>query len=45
MGARVVIVEEPRVIATMADHDLWMSFFRDTEGNATALMSEVSRGK
>jgi methylmalonyl-CoA/ethylmalonyl-CoA epimerase len=45
VGAGVVIVEEPRVIAPMADHDLWMSFFRDTEGNVMALMSEVARGK
>jgi len=27
----------------MPDHDLWMSFFRDTEGNVMALMSEVPR--
>ena len=45
VDAGVTIVEEPRVIAPMADHDLWMSFFRDTEGNVMALMSEVARGK
>ena len=39
----VAIVEVPRVIAPMPDHDLWMSFFRDTEGNVMALMSEVPR--
>jgi methylmalonyl-CoA/ethylmalonyl-CoA epimerase len=43
VGAGVVIVEEPHVIAPMAEHDLWMSFFRDTEGNVMALMSEVPR--
>jgi methylmalonyl-CoA/ethylmalonyl-CoA epimerase len=43
VDAGVAIVEEPRVIAPMADHDLWMSFFRDTEGNVMALMSEVPR--
>jgi predicted enzyme related to lactoylglutathione lyase len=43
LGAGVVVVEEPRVIAPMADHDLWMSFFRDTEGNVMALMSELPR--
>ena len=37
------IVEVPRIIAPMPDHDLWMSFFRDTEGNVMALMSEVPR--
>ena len=39
------IVEAPRIIAPMPDHDLWMSFFRDTEGNVMALMSEVPRAK
>ena len=37
------IVEAPRIIAPMPDHDLWMSFFHDTEGNVMALMSEVPR--
>jgi len=37
------IVEVPRIIAPMPDHDLWMSFFHDTEGNVMALMSEVPR--
>jgi hypothetical protein len=27
----------------MPDHDLWMTFFRDTEDNLLALMSEVKR--
>jgi predicted enzyme related to lactoylglutathione lyase len=33
--------EEPHLLAKMPDHDLWMAFFRDTEGNTLALMSEV----
>jgi len=37
------IVEAPRIIAPTPDHDLWMSFFHDTEGNVMALMSEVPR--
>jgi methylmalonyl-CoA/ethylmalonyl-CoA epimerase len=37
--------DEPHMIAKMPDHDLWMTFFRDTEGNMMALMSEVKRGK
>ena len=32
---------EPHLIAKMPDHELWMAFFRDSEGNAFALMSEV----
>jgi len=43
VDAGVAIVEEPRIIAPMPDHDLWMNFFRDTEGNVMALMSEVPR--
>jgi methylmalonyl-CoA/ethylmalonyl-CoA epimerase len=37
----VEFVDQPHLIAKMADHDLWMVFFRDTEGNTLALMSEV----
>ena len=35
--------DEPHMIARMPDHDLWMTFFRDTEGNLMGLMSEVRR--
>jgi catechol 2,3-dioxygenase-like lactoylglutathione lyase family enzyme len=34
---------EPHVVARMPDHDLWMVFFRDTEGNLMGLMSEVGK--
>lgn len=36
----VSIVREPHMIARMPDHELWMSFFRDSEGNTLALMHE-----
>src|SRR6266516_2672972 len=35
--------DEPHMIARMQDHDLWMTFFRDSEDNLLALMSEVKR--
>jgi len=35
--------DEPHLIAKMPDHDLWMTFFRDSEGNLMGLMSEVAR--
>ena len=35
--------DEPHLIAAMPDHDLWMTFFRDSEDNLMALMSEVKR--
>lgn len=40
-GAR--FEDEPHVIAEMPKYDLWMTFFRDSEGNLLALMSEVPR--
>jgi methylmalonyl-CoA/ethylmalonyl-CoA epimerase len=35
--------DEPHVIARMPNHDLWMVFFRDSEGNLMGLMSEVAK--
>lgn len=35
--------DAPHVIARMPNHDLWMTFFRDSEENLLALMSEVPR--
>ncbi len=37
----VKLEHEPRIIAKMPDHDLWMCFVRDTEGNLVGLMNEV----
>ncbi len=33
--------DAPHMIARMPDHELWMTFFRDSENNLLALMSEV----
>jgi methylmalonyl-CoA/ethylmalonyl-CoA epimerase len=39
--ARAVRFEgEPHLIARMPDHELWMAFFNDSEGNTLALMCE-----
>ena len=40
-GVQVLIA--PRVVAPMPDHDLWISDYKDSEGNVFALMSEVRR--
>ena len=32
--------DEPHLIAKLPDHELWMAFFRDGEGNTLALMHE-----
>jgi methylmalonyl-CoA/ethylmalonyl-CoA epimerase len=37
----VALEHEPSIIARMPDHDLWMSFVRDTEGNLVGLMAEM----
>ena len=36
----VDFIDDPHLIARMPDHELWMTFFRDSEGNTLALMSE-----
>lgn len=42
LSARGVAFESnPHLIAKLPDHDLWMAFFRDPDGNLFALMSEV----
>lgn len=38
----VEILSNPGLVAKMADHDLWMSFFKDLDGNTLALMSEIT---
>lgn len=37
----VEFVGEPHLIAKLPDHELWMAFFRDPDGNLLGLMSEV----
>ena len=34
---------KPHLLAKMPDHDLWISDYKDSEGNIFALMSEVRR--
>jgi predicted enzyme related to lactoylglutathione lyase len=36
----VTFIDEPHLIAKMPDHELWMTFFRDSEENVLALMEE-----
>ena len=44
LRARGVAFEDtPHVIARLDTHDLWMTFFRDSERNLLALMAEVPR--
>ena len=50
LGIHIVLVpfgvafeRDPHLVAKMPDHDLWLAFFRDPEGNVLALMCEVKR--
>jgi methylmalonyl-CoA/ethylmalonyl-CoA epimerase len=36
----VTFMDEPHLIAKMPDHELWMTFLRDSEENVLALMEE-----
>ena len=39
----VEFVAAPHRVADLGDRDLWLAFFRDSEGNVMALMSEVMK--
>lgn len=39
----VEFLDAPHLIAKMPDHDLWMAFLRDPDGNVLGVMSEVPR--
>jgi len=39
-GRGVAFRGEPHMIAKLPDHELWMAFFEDGEGNTLALMHE-----
>jgi methylmalonyl-CoA/ethylmalonyl-CoA epimerase len=41
VAAGVSFREPPTLVARMPDHELWMAFFSDSEGNPLALMSEM----
>ena len=38
----VPFIDAPHLIAHMDSYDLWMAFFRDSEGNLLSIMSEVA---
>ncbi|HEV8375268.1 MAG TPA: VOC family protein [Candidatus Polarisedimenticolia bacterium] len=43
-GRGVVFEAEPHSVAKLESHELWLCFFRDSENNLLALMSEVPKG-
>lgn len=40
----VSFTQDAHLVAEMADHDLWMAFFDDPDGNSLALMQEAPKG-
>lgn len=42
-GKGVQVEREPQLVAPMPDHDLWISFYRDSEGNHFGLMCEMPK--
>ena len=40
----VQFIDEPHLIAPMPEYDLWMTFFKDLDGNPLALMGEMPKG-
>lgn len=38
---QVEFVQGPRLVAKMPDHELWIAFLKDPEGNTLGMMSEV----
>jgi methylmalonyl-CoA/ethylmalonyl-CoA epimerase len=43
LDAGVHFEDTPHLIAKMPSHDLWMTFFRDSEKNLLALMCEMAQ--
>ncbi len=44
LGLRgVEFASEPRIVHRASDHDLWMAFTRDPDGNPIGIMSEEQR--
>ena len=39
----VEFLDAPHLIAKMPDHDLWMTFLKDPEGNVLGVMCELAR--
>lgn len=41
ISKEVVFIDKPHAVAKIGQTETWMTFFKDTEGNTHALMSEV----
>jgi methylmalonyl-CoA/ethylmalonyl-CoA epimerase len=41
VAKKVTFESDPHLVVRMTDHELWMAFFKDLDGNLLALMSEL----
>jgi len=41
LADKVTIEREPQLAAQMPDHELWMGFLRDPDGNTVGIMEEM----
>lgn len=41
----VEILRSPELVATMPDHELWIGFIKDPDGNVLGVMSEVKNSQ
>ncbi len=39
----VEFIQPPHMVARMPDHELWLAFLKDADGNTLGMMSEVRR--
>ena len=44
LARKVEFVDAPHLIARMPDHELWMVFLKDPDGNVLGVMSELPLG-
>ncbi|MFJ8064307.1 VOC family protein [Psychrobacillus sp. NPDC096426] len=41
VNKEVIFIDEPHIVAKMENTETWMAFFKDSESNIHALMSEI----
>jgi methylmalonyl-CoA/ethylmalonyl-CoA epimerase len=42
LARKVAFVQKPHLVARMPDHDLWMAFLNDPDGNVLGMMCEIA---
>jgi len=42
LARQVIFLQKPQLVAKMPDHELWMAFLKDPDGNVLGMMCEVA---